>query len=190
MADRENHYEAAFEAYLRARAVPYVAVDETKRALAPDQSLKSLDFIVSAPGQRWLVDVKGRKFPSGQGRHRWWKNWSTRDDLRGLASWERLFGREFSSYLVFAFVLLGTRSPLPPEQLFAFRARKYAFLAITHLEFATHARLVSPKWDAMAVPIRRFRALARPVESLLAIPATNVSSDLMNIPTTSCERGT
>ena len=32
MAKRDNHYEAAFEAYLRARQVPYVAVDETKRS--------------------------------------------------------------------------------------------------------------------------------------------------------------
>ena len=30
MANRDNHYEAAFEAYLRDRCLPYVAVDETK----------------------------------------------------------------------------------------------------------------------------------------------------------------
>ena len=66
MAKRDNHYEAAFEAYLRDRRLPYVAVDEGRRALAADGSLKSLDFIVSPPGARsWLVDVKGRRFPSG-----------------------------------------------------------------------------------------------------------------------------
>jgi len=33
MANRDNHYEAAFEAFLRWHCVPYVAVDETRRTL-------------------------------------------------------------------------------------------------------------------------------------------------------------
>ena len=62
--NRDNHYEAAFEAYLRARRLPYIAVDEARRSLVADGSIKSLDFIVSPPGQlSWLVDVKGRRFP-------------------------------------------------------------------------------------------------------------------------------
>ena len=32
MANRANHYEAAFEAYIRALRLPCVAVDEAKRA--------------------------------------------------------------------------------------------------------------------------------------------------------------
>ena len=48
MVKRNNHYEAAFEAYLRACRVPYVAVDEAKRSLlAGGDSVKSLDFIVT-----------------------------------------------------------------------------------------------------------------------------------------------
>ena len=68
MANRDNHYEAAFEAYLRSRGVPYVAVDEARRSLLADfSSIKSLDYIVSAPGETtWLVDVKGRRFPGGE----------------------------------------------------------------------------------------------------------------------------
>ncbi len=60
MAQRDNHYEAAFEEYLRLRQVPYVAVDEAKRSVTGDGSMKSLDFIVSSStGLTWLVDVKG-----------------------------------------------------------------------------------------------------------------------------------
>ena len=33
MADRMVHYEAAFEHYLRERGIPYVAVDEAKKAM-------------------------------------------------------------------------------------------------------------------------------------------------------------
>lgn len=66
MANRDNHYEAAFEEYLRGRGVPYVAVDEARRSLMSDgASIKSLDFIVTGGPLTWLVDVKGRRFPSG-----------------------------------------------------------------------------------------------------------------------------
>ena len=44
--DRGNHYEAAFEAYLQWHRLCYVAVDETRRAILDDISIKSLDFIV------------------------------------------------------------------------------------------------------------------------------------------------
>jgi len=36
MVQRRHHYERAFESYLRLRAVPYVAVDEAKRAIMGD----------------------------------------------------------------------------------------------------------------------------------------------------------
>ena len=61
MADRTVHYEAAFEAFLRQKGVPYVAVDEAKKALFANAKLKSFDFVVySKNGPNLLVDVKGR----------------------------------------------------------------------------------------------------------------------------------
>ena len=132
MANRDNHYEAAFEEFLRSRGVPYVAVDEAKRSLLSDgASIKSLDFIVSAPQQTtWLVDVKGRRFPSGDVQKQYWKNWSTRDDLRSLAQWEELFGANFRGLFVFAYDVLGDRSPLPAEELFECRGSVYGFIAV------------------------------------------------------------
>ncbi len=45
VANRDNHYEAAFEEYLRTRRLPYVAVDEARRSILSDgRSIKSLDF--------------------------------------------------------------------------------------------------------------------------------------------------
>ncbi|MEZ6069014.1 MAG: hypothetical protein R3C10_01830 [Pirellulales bacterium] len=35
MVKRGNHYESAFEEYLRSRQVPYLAVDESRRSLLP-----------------------------------------------------------------------------------------------------------------------------------------------------------
>jgi len=64
MANRKVIYEACFEDYLRTAGVPYVAVDEAKKALFAGVRLKSFDFVVySATGTNLLVDVKGRRFP-------------------------------------------------------------------------------------------------------------------------------
>jgi hypothetical protein len=172
MANRDNHYEAAFEEYLRGRGVPYVAVDEARRTLLGEGgSLKSLDFIVSAPGPvTWLVDVKGRHFPSGEEQKQYWKNWSPRDDLESLARWEGLFGPGFVGLFVFAYEILGDRAPLPAEQLFEHRGRLYGFVAVRRSDYAACARPISPSWDTVAMPTADFRRLARPLEELLGPP--------------------
>ena len=176
MAKRDNHYEAAFEAYLRAKKVPYIAVDETKRSRFAGGSIKSLDFIVSSDvGVSWLVDVKGRRFPSGD-QKQYWKNWSTRDDLRSLAAWERHFGAGFCPVLVFAYHLVGSRSPLAPEQLFEFRGSHYGFVAVRLADFVPHARPLSDSWDTVAMPVGQFRRAARPLDEMLQSPNLITSS--------------
>jgi len=167
MANRDNHYEAAFEEYLRARAVPYVAVDESKRSLLAEASIKSLDFIVSSPsGSTWLVDVKGRRFPGGS-QKQYWKNWSTRDDLVSMAQWERLFGDRFHGLFVFAYDIMGDRAPVAQEQLFEFRDNLYGFVGIRLTQYAFYARQISPRWDTVAMPAERFREMAEPFEKFL-----------------------
>jgi len=171
MANRDNHYEAAFEEFLRTQAVPYVAVDEAKRSLMSDgASIKSLDFIVSSPGKTtWLVDVKGRRFPSGDVQKQYWKNWSTRDDLQSLAQWEDLFGPDFRGLFVFAYDVLGDRAPLPFEELFACRGSLYGFVAVSLLDYAAHARPISPRWDTWAMSASEFRRFAHPLAELLGL---------------------
>src|SRR5690606_21281934 len=84
MADRSNHYEAAFEAYVRAQRVPCVAIDEARRALADDGGLKSPDFLLyPREGPNLVVEVKGKRGKNASGRRRW-ENWVTTDDLDGL----------------------------------------------------------------------------------------------------------
>lgn len=168
---RDNHYEAAFEAYLRSRRLAYIAVDEARRSLVGDGSLKSLDFIVSPAGQgSWLIDVKGRRFPSGDEQKQYWRNWSTRDDLRSLATWQQHFGAAFCPLLVFAYHLVADRSPLPREQLFEFRGAEYAFVAVRLVDYVPHARPLSDAWDTVAMPTALFRQVARPLDEVLAGP--------------------
>jgi len=172
MANRDNHYEAAFEEYLRRSGVPYVAVDEARRSLLSDGgSIKSLDFIVSAGrgDTLWLVDVKGRRFPSGDEQKQYWKNWSTRDDLQSLARWEELFGANFCAVFVFAYNIVGDRAPLEPERLFEHRRSLYGFVAVRLADYASRARPISPSWDTVAMPTEEFRRLARPIDELLGL---------------------
>jgi hypothetical protein len=164
MAKRDNHYEAAFEEFLRAREIPYVAVDEAKRARLGGASLKSLDFIVSpALGPSWMVDVKGRHFPAGR-QKQYGKNWSTRDDVRSLTAWQRLFGPGFRGLLVFAYEIIGDQAPVPAEQLFEYHDRLYGFVGITLDDYARLARPLSAAWDTLSAPVAPFRQAAAPVE--------------------------
>src|SRR5438477_9491595 len=79
MAQRRHHYERAFEGFLGPRRIPYVAVDEARKALVPNRveglpgaggvdpagALKSFDFVIYGDsGVNLLVDIKGRRVGS------------------------------------------------------------------------------------------------------------------------------
>lgn len=79
MTQRRHHYERAFEQYLLDRRLPYLAVDEARRAILPDGArlaahlpasdqgperplkIKSFDFVVYGSRRHLLVEIKGRK---------------------------------------------------------------------------------------------------------------------------------
>ncbi len=108
MANRHNHYEAAFEAFIRTLRVPCVAVDEAKRSFFGDEGLKNPDFLLYPRlGPNLVVEVKGKKGKDVRGR-RPWENWVTTDDLDGLARWQEMFGPGFRAILAFAYA-----EPLP-----------------------------------------------------------------------------
>ena len=168
MTRQHNHYEAAFQDYLRSRGLPYVPVDERKKAIFAGARIKSFDFLVYAPGGKpWLVDVKGRKFPY-EGRHglRYWENWVTQDDLDGLSRWQEAFGGEFEPVLVFVYWLLAGAERDPTAEVHRYRDRHYAFLTVRAGDYAGKARMRSPKWNTVALSARAFRSLAQPMPVL------------------------
>ena len=173
MNRRANAYEAAFADYLRSLRVAYVAADQSRRSVERGGTLKSVDFVVSPaapPGHtptRWLVDVKGRRFPSGRRRPQYWRNWTTADELESLSRWSLRFGSAFRAVLVFAYELVGERSPTPPEQVHFWRGVPYAFLAAEASRYRAASRPLSPRWGTVAVPAAEFRRLAVPVGQLL-----------------------
>jgi hypothetical protein len=173
MAHRNIHYEAAFENYLRAKGWPYVAVDEAKKAIFAGVSVKSFDFLVySGSGPNLLVDVKGRKFPDGvvgrrRGADKAYENWITREDAHGLLEWEKVFGRDFAAFLVFAYWLQGPPQRAPFADVHLFREKHYAFLGIRLGEYIAAAKPRSEKWQTLGMPSAQFAKQAADIADFL-----------------------
>ena len=173
MANRRPHYDRAFEHYLRSNAIPYVAVDEAKRALAGDKKskvlptkLKSFDFVVySDSGPNLLIDVKGRKHTGKTGKA--FQNWVTRDDVDSLSKWAGIFGDGFEP----AFAFLFWCDAQPPDALFhevfEYGERWYAVLAVRLTDYQQHMRDRSAKWDTVSIPAKAFEQNSMPLGRLL-----------------------
>lgn len=165
---RSNPYEAAFEAYLKASGLCYVAVDESRRSFLGDVSVKNLDFIVlGSNGARLLVDIKGRQFPGGaEGKERCvWENWSTLEDIAGLESWLRLFGSGYLALFVFLYRLRpAIKVPEDTPDLWTFRGERFLLRAVALEEYRRHMKVRSPRWGTVSLPSARFKELARPFQ--------------------------
>ena len=173
MANRRFHYDRAFEHYLRANTIPYIAVDEAKRALTGDRKrkilptkLKSFDFVVYADhAPNLLVDVKGRKHSGKTGKA--FQNWVTRDDVDSLQQWAKIFGDGFEP----AFAFLFWCDAQPPDALFhevfEYGGRWYAVLAVKLSDYAQHMTDRSAKWDTVSIPAQTFEKFSEPMMELL-----------------------
>ncbi len=162
MANRNVIYEACFEDYLREAGLPYVAVDEAKKAIFAGVHLKSFDFVVySGAGPNLLVDVKGRRFPYRGGRR--WENWATRDDLESLARWEEVFGSGFAGLLVFCYHLTREGEEDAFQSVHRFRGESYGLVGVYRSAYVGVCRTRSRAWGTVSVPTATFRGMARPI---------------------------
>ena len=178
MAQRRFHYEQAFEHYLRANRIPYVAVDEAKKALMPATAkrqaaksvdavaaLKSFDFVVYAPHGNLLVDVKGRMFGSDKSSastsSRRYESWVTQDDVDSLQQWQKLFGPDFTATFVFAYCLRQQPPDALFDELFAFGEKWYALREVTLADYMREMTPRSGKWHTVHVPAGAFSRISR-----------------------------
>ena len=177
MAQRRHHYEQAFEHYLRSRRIPYVAVDEAKKALLPEEarfrpgalpagcgegeggSLKSFDFVLYGPQRNLLCEVKGRKVGARKGSRL--ECWVTQEDVLSLGRWERLFGDGFTA--AFVFIYWCDEQPALPlfEEIFEFHERWYAVRAVTLASYAAGMRPRSQKWQTVHMAAADFDRASR-----------------------------
>jgi hypothetical protein len=178
MGHRRDHYERAFEAYLRSRRIPYVSIDEARKTLLPDASslripddvqsdrrtLKSFDFVVYGDNGNHLIDVKGRKIPRtsrGMTAGRL-ESWVTQDDVESLRIWEKLFGEGFTAGFVFIYWCVEQ----PPDALFQeiieHRDRWYALRAITLDEYTAVMKPRSVRWKTVHLSTSDYDRVSTP----------------------------
>ena len=168
MADRTVHYEAAFEAFLREKGIPCVAVDEAKKALFANAKLKSFDFVVySKAGPNLLVDVKGRQLRNRSSR-RGFETWTTEQDVADLMQWQEVFGQGYKAVLTFVYWIdppLTAGAGHVPVQGAVVPAAGGRPGRVPQ----PHAAAARPSGRRCACPAEDFRSLARPDRKLVMI---------------------
>lgn len=168
MANRKVIYEAGFEDYLRTVGVPYVAVDEAKKAILAGVQLKSFDFVVySSTGPNLLIDVKGRRFTGHSGRRGRLENWATREDLDSLARWQEVFGSGFAALLVFCYHVIRPEAASRFEVVHLFRGDYFGLVGVYRDAYAGACRRRSLAWDTVSIPTAEFGKMIRPINSFL-----------------------
>ncbi len=162
-----THYEVAFEDYLRRRGLPYIAVDEAKKALFGNAKLKSFDFVVYRPGAtKLLVDVKGRACRVKSGAVSL-PTWATREDIDDLRQWQEIFGDSFVAMFVFVYAWAQEPKDAPFKDLFVFGEKWYSTMAISVADYRQHMKRRSESWGTVHVGTADFKRLAKPFDDCL-----------------------
>jgi len=163
---RDNHYEAAFEAFVRALGLAVVAVDEARRSYLDSDSVKSPDFLVVGPRDaRLVVDVKGRKFPGGtpEQPRMTWQNWCEAADVDALQRWAARLGPDYRGVLAFVYdIRPHVDLPADTPNVFAFRDRVYLMRGVLVDDYRSAMRTRSPRWGTVHLPTAAFRELVKP----------------------------
>lgn len=182
MATNRNHYERAFEAFLRATRVPFVSVNEARRAFLPagarlsaledgtrTVTLKNFDFVVYGPPRNLLIEVKGRRVggahagaPDRPGRL---ESWVTLDDVTAMERWETLFGGEFRAAFVFVYHCVRQPPDALFQQVFAHEGRWYAVRAVEVADYRAHMVTRSGRWGTVHLPTGVFERVSGPLRS-------------------------
>jgi hypothetical protein len=161
----DNHYEVAFEAFLRQRGIAALPIVEARRSYLDEDSVKSPDFLVVGPADaRLVVDVKGRHFGgTAEKPRRIWQNWCYRDDVISLESWTEHFGPGFHGILAFVY-RLAPELELAPGTLdaFSFRDALYLVRGVEVSAYRAAMRTRSPSWATVHLPTAAFRDIVKP----------------------------
>ncbi|MCB9838496.1 MAG: HYExAFE family protein [Phycisphaeraceae bacterium] len=195
MGQYRSAYERAFEGHLRGLGVPYVSVNEARRALLPEGarlslaepgpdhrpergrsgSLKTFDFVVYGPRTNLLVDVKGRKIgarrAAGSCSPGRLESWVTEDDVASLGRWESVFGEGFRS----AFVFLYRCEAQPPaalfQEVFEHQGRWYAVRAVWLDVYRESMVRRSARWRTVHIPTALFESESQPLCAVVGATA-------------------
>lgn len=167
-----DHYERAFACWLGENRVPFVPIDQSRRAELGDLHPKSFDFLLRPGGpQRILVEVKGRTFGgvSLAGR-RGLDCWITEEDAQAMRVWRRLFTRRHTEDLaVFVFAFRLRQPDVDPDGLavYEFENQRYLFFVIRAADYLRHMKRRSPRWRTVTLGAESVRGLTVSLETFL-----------------------
>lgn len=162
-----NDYEAAFEAWLTERRIPYRPVPQGRRR-APEDPNKRFDYLLRPDGSiPLLAEVKGRTFKGNSlvGR-RGLDGWTTQQDLRALKQWQEVFARHYPSCrTVFVFVFHIQQPDVDSDglEIFLLDGRRYVFFAVEVELYRMFAKQRSPRWKTVTLKMDDFRRCAIPL---------------------------
>ena len=162
-----NLYEWGFEVVLTQRRQRFWRMRDVDRAVLDAGPVKGFDYLVQAgPDQAWLVEIKGRSFPTSTGGL--WENWVTQDDLASLLQWQQHFGACAAGLLVFAYRCTNDAvMPGRPWTPLRVDATRFGFVAVEVQRYMQAAKLRSKKWRTFSLPRASFLKLVRPLEAFL-----------------------
>ena len=164
-----NHYERAFENWLRDNHIQYVSVDEQKRATFAHSKIKSFDFLLYPPnGQIIIAEVKGRTFKgTSLAKLTGLECWVTTEDIDGLTGWQKVFGPDHKVVFVFAYKIENVDVDFDGRDFYDFARNRYVFFCVTLDHYRMFMKRRSPKWQTVTLPADMFRRCAIQIQAFI-----------------------
>jgi hypothetical protein len=164
-----NHYEKAFESWLKDNGIQYLAVDQQKRTAFSRSKIKSFDFLFYTPDMRaFIAEVKGRKF-SGKNFSAFGSlpNWVTDDDITGLENWIRIFSSQYHGLFVFAYDLENIDVETDGREIYEYLGKRYVFMAVRLADYLDGATVRSIKWKTLHLSAEYFKKCVLNIDELI-----------------------
>jgi hypothetical protein len=163
-----NHYERAFENWLKDHRIEYVAEYQHKRATIGDVDIKSFDFLLYPRSRPIIVEVKGRKFRgTSLEKMAGFECWVTAEDVDGLLKWQQVLGAGHQAVFVFAYKMENIAVDYDGRDVFDFDANTYLFFCIKLEDYHRFMKRRSPKWRTVTLPADKFRQCAMQLSEFL-----------------------
>jgi len=164
-----NHYERAFENWLRDNHIQYIALDEHKRATFARSKIKTFDFLLYPPsGQIIITEVKGRKFKgTSLAKLTGLECWVTTEDIDGLTKWQQVFGPGHQAVFIFAYKAENIDVDFDGREVFHFSRNRYVFFCVKLADYCKFMKRRSPKWQTVTLHADKFRKCAVQMQILL-----------------------
>ncbi|MHC4656395.1 MAG: HYExAFE family protein [Planctomycetota bacterium] len=157
-----NHYERAFENWLRDNHIQY-------RATFANSKIKTFDFLLYPPnGQIIIAEVKGRKFKGDSfAKLTGLECWVTTEDIDGLTGWQQVFGPDHQAIFVFAYKVDNIDVDFDGRDFYDYSRNRYVFFCVKLEDYCKFMKRRSPKWQTVTLPADKFRQCAVQMQNLL-----------------------